>query len=112
MSSATYALGLLLVSGAVGILGLWQLLAGSSHKAKLAERGQAGVVESTGRSVIRALDIRFRRTGNGRRLASWLAGGGVRLSPIELIALLVASSLLAWLVLGLLLARPFAFVAS
>ena len=94
------------------MLGLWQLLAGSSHKAKLAERGQAGVVESTGRSVIRALDIRFRRTDNGRRLASWLAGAGVRLTPVELIALLIASSLLAWLVLGLLLARPFAFVAA
>ncbi len=80
MNSATYALLLLLASGAVGVLGIWQLLAGTSRRAELAERGQAGVVEATGRSALRALDVRFRRTASGRRLAAWLAGAGVRIT--------------------------------
>jgi tight adherence protein B len=112
MSSATLALLLLLVSGAAGVLGLWQLLAGTSRRAELALRGQAGVVEATGRSAIRALDLRFRRTDSGRRLGAWLAGAGVKLTPIELIGLLIASSLLGWLVLTLLLARGVALVAA
>ena len=112
MSSATLALLLLLVSGAVGVLGLWQLLAGTSRRAELALRGQAGVVEATGRSAIRALDLRFRRTDSGRRLGAWLAGAGVKLTPIELIGLLIASSLLGWVVLTLLLARGVALVAA
>jgi len=112
MSSATLAMLLLLVSGVVGVLGLWQLLAGTSRRAELALRGQAGVVESTGRSAIRALDLRFRRTESGRRLGAWLAGAGVKLSPVELIGLLTASSLLGWVVLTLLVARGLALVAA
>ena len=112
MNSATLALPVLLASGAVGLVGLWQLLAGTSRSAELAARGQAGIGEATGRSIIRALDIRFRRTPNGRRLAAWLAGAGVRLTPVELIGLLVASSLLSWVVLSLLLARVAAFVVA
>jgi tight adherence protein B len=112
MSSATLALLVLLASGAVGVLGLWQLLAGTSRSAELAARGQAGMGEATGRSIIRALDARFRRTPNGRRLGAWLAGAGVKISPVELIGLLAASSLLSWVVLGLLVARPVAVVLA
>jgi len=112
VSSSTLALLLLVASGAVFVAGLWQLLAGTSRRAELALRGQAGVVETSGRSLVRALDARFRRTESGRRLGSWLAGAGVRLSPIELIGLLITAALLSWAVLSLMLARGFAFVAA
>jgi tight adherence protein B len=112
MSSASLALLVLLASGAVGVLGLWQLLAGTSRSAELAARGRAGAGDSTGRNLIRALDVRFRRTASGRRLGSWLAGAGVKVSPVELIGLLVASSLLAWVVLSLLFARGLALALA
>jgi tight adherence protein B len=112
MTSATYALLLLLASGVLGLLGIWQLLAGTSRRAQLAERGQAGVVETTGRSVLRALDIRFRRTNSGRRLSAWLAGAGVKITAVELIGLLTATSLLGWVVLTFFLARAVALLAA
>ena len=40
MTSASWALLLLLSSGTIGVLGLWQLLAGTSRRAELAARGQ------------------------------------------------------------------------
>jgi tight adherence protein B len=112
MNSSTYALVLLLASGAVGVVGIWQLLAGTSRRAELAERGQAGVVEATGRSALRALDIRFRRTASGRRLTAWLAGAGVAITAVELIGLLLAASLLGWVVLTFFLARAVALLVA
>ena len=47
MNSATLALFVLVASGAVGVLGLWQLLAGTSRSAELAARGQATPALST-----------------------------------------------------------------
>jgi tight adherence protein B len=112
MSSATYALLLLLVSGAVGVLGLWQLIAGTSRSAELAARGRAGAGDSTGRSLVRALDVRFRRTSLGRRLSASLAGAGVDLTAVELVALVTAASLVAWFVFTLLFAKGLALVAA
>ena len=113
MSNASYALVLLLASGAVGVLGMWQLLAGTSRSAELAARGQAGGDEATGRSLVRALDVRFRRTSSGRKLASSLLGaGGAKLRPVELVGLVIASSLLSWVVLSLLFARGLALVIA
>ncbi|HWK27476.1 MAG TPA: type II secretion system F family protein [Solirubrobacter sp.] len=112
MSSAAPALLLLAVSGAVGVLGLWQLLAGSSRSAELAARGAAGAHDGATRSVVRALDARLRRTGPGRRLAAWLAGAGVGVSPAELIGLVAASALLGWVLLSLLFARGLALVVA
>ena len=80
MTTASWALALLLFSGAVGVLGLWQLLAGTSRKAELAERGRAGANDSPGRNLVMALDVRFRRTDPGRRLGASLAGAGVSLT--------------------------------
>ncbi len=40
MSSASLALLLLVAAGTLGLLGLWQLLAGGSRRAELAARGQ------------------------------------------------------------------------
>ena len=98
MNTAGYALLLLVASGAIGILGLWQLLAGGSRRAQLAARGRAGAGEGSTRSLVRALDIRFRRTRRGERMADWLAGAGVALRPVELIGLIVAASLLGTIV--------------
>jgi tight adherence protein B len=112
MSSAGWALVVLAVSGAVGLLGLWQLLAGTSRSAELAARGQAGIGEGTGRSLIRTLDVRFRRTATGRRLGAWLAGAGVEISPVELIGLVAAAALVSWAVLLLLFAGWLAFVVA
>jgi tight adherence protein B len=112
MSSAGWALVVLAASGAVGLVGLWQLLAGTARSAERAARGQAGMGEGTGRSLVRALDVRFRRTGSGRRLAAWLAGAGVEIRPVELIGLVTAAALVAWAVLLLLFAGWLAFVVA
>jgi tight adherence protein B len=112
MSTASWALVLLLFSGAVGVLGLWQLLAGTSRKAELAERGRAGVNDSPGRNLAMALDVRFRRTGPGRRLGASLAGAGVNLMAIELVGLVTLSSIVSWFVLSLIVARGLAFVCA
>jgi tight adherence protein B len=112
LSSATPALLLLIASGAVGVLGLLQLLAGTSRKAELAERGRAGVGDSTGRNLMMALDVRFRRTRPGRRLGASLAGAGATLTAVELVGLVILSSLVGWLVLSLIVARALAFVGA
>jgi tight adherence protein B len=112
MSTASWALALLLCSGAVGVLGLWQLLAGTSRKAELAERGRAGVNDSPGRNLMMALDVRFRRTGPGRRLGASLAGAGVNLMAIELVGLVTLASIVSWFVLSLIVARGLAFVCA
>ena len=85
MSSASLALLLFVASGTLGLLGLWQLLAGGSRRAELAARGQVVGDDGSGRSLVRALDVRLRRTRSGQRLASWLGGAGVKLLPAELI---------------------------
>jgi tight adherence protein B len=110
MSSATYALLLLLASGAIGVLGLWQLLAGTSRSAELAERGQAGAGDGGRRSALRALDARFRRTAAGQRIGASLAGAGVALTAVELIGLVLIASLVSSLVLSLLFARVLAVI--
>jgi tight adherence protein B len=112
MTSATYALLLLLASGAVAVLGLWQLLAGTSRKAELAARGREGAGDGTGRSLMRALDARFRRTAWGRRLASWLAGAGVALLPVELVGLVICASLAGWVALSFMLAGVLALIVA
>ncbi len=112
MTSASWALLLLLFSGMLGVLGLWQLLAGTSRSAELAARGTAGAGEGAGRGIIRSLDSRFRRRKSGRTLASWLAGAGVALLPVELIGITLAAGLLAFIVLSLFFAPLLALVIA
>jgi tight adherence protein B len=112
MTSAGWALLVLLASGTVGVLGLWQLLSGTSRKAELAERGQAGAGDGGGRSIVRALDNRFRRTGPGRRMSASLAGAGVTLTAVEVIALVVLASLVSSFVLSFLFARFLAVIVG
>ncbi|HEX6023835.1 MAG TPA: type II secretion system F family protein [Solirubrobacter sp.] len=112
MSSASWGMVLLLATGVVGMLGLWQLLAGTSRRAELAARGRAGSIDSGGRSIVRALDARLRRTRNGQRLASWLLGAGVKFSPVELIGLMLAGGLAGFVVLSFLFAPLIAFLAA
>ena len=68
--------------------------------------------DGAGRSLIRAVDVRVRRTDPGQRLASWLAGAGVKLVPTELIGILVATSLVAFFILSNLVSPVFAFVVA
>ena len=75
------------------MLGLWQLLAGTSRRAELAARGRAGGMEGGGRSLVRALDARLRRTQRGQRLGSWLLGAGVKITPVEFVGLVIAGAL-------------------
>jgi tight adherence protein B len=112
VNTAGYALLLLVASGAIGILGLWQLLAGGSRRAQLAARGRAGTGEGSTRSLVRALDIRFRRTRRGERMADWLAGAGVAIRPVELIGLVAAASLLGTLVFSVIFAGWLALVLA
>ena len=112
MNDAGYALLLLAASGAIGILGLWQLLAGGSRRAELAARGRAGGGEGSTRSLVRALDLRFRRTPTGERMAAWIAGAGVGIRPVELIGLVVVAALLGVIVLSTLFASWLAFVLA
>jgi tight adherence protein B len=112
MTSASYALLLLAASGAIFVLGLWQLLSGGSRKAELALRGQAGMGDGSGRSLIKALDIRFRRTLTGQRMAAWMAGAGVKLLPFELILLVALTAVVSALILSRLFATWLAVVLA
>lgn len=112
MSSASLALLLLVLSGALGLLGLWQLLAGGSRRAELAARGRIGVDEGGGRSIVRALDARLRRTQPGRRLGAWLAGAGVKLLPAELLGISLVAAIAGYFVFSVLLAPVVAAIAA
>jgi tight adherence protein B len=112
MSSASWAMVVLLVAGVFGMLGLWQLLAGTSRRAELAARGRATGMDGGGRSLIRALDVRLRRTKSGQRLASWLMGAGVKFTPVELIGLMLAGGLGGLVVLSFLFTPVIAFFAA
>jgi tight adherence protein B len=112
MNSASYAMLLLAASGAIFILGLWQLLSGGSRRAELAMRGQAGMGDGGSRSLIKALDIRFRRTLSGQRMAAWMSGGGVKLLPIELILIVAMSAILGALIMSRLFATWLAVVLA
>ena len=112
MSSASLALLLFVASGTLGLLGLWQLLAGGSRRAELAARGQVVGDDGSGRSLVRALDVRLRRTRSGQRLASWLGGAGVKLLPAELIGVLIAASVLGFVLLSLLFAPVLAAILA
>jgi tight adherence protein B len=100
VTSASYALLLLVVSGVVGLVGIWGLLAGGSRRAELAARGQVVGDDGSGRSLLRALDVRLRRTRTGQRLGAWLGGAGVRIVPAEFLGLLLAASLVATVLLS------------
>jgi tight adherence protein B len=112
MTSAGWALLLLAASGAVGLLGVWQLLAGTSRRAELAARGQAAGADGPGRSLVRALDVRLRRTRQGQRLSAWLGGAAIRLLPIEYVGLVVTASIAGFLLLANLFAPWLALVVA
>src|SRR5689334_21850496 len=112
MNGAGWALLLLVVSGTIGVLGLWQLLAGSTRRAELAARGNATVGEGSGKSLVRALDVRLRRTSSGQRLSAWLAGAELKLMPIEYLGLVAMATLVGWLLLATLFAPWVALVVA
>jgi tight adherence protein B len=112
MNSAGWAMLLLVVSGTIGVLGLWQLLAGSTRRAELAARGNATVGEGSGKSLVRALDVRLRRTSSGQRLSAWLAGAALKLMPIEYLGLLAMATLVGWLLLATLFVPWLALVVA
>ena len=103
---------LLVVTGLVGMLGLWQLLAGSTHRAELAARGHGTVGEGSGKSLVRALDVRLRRTSSGQRLSAWLGGAALKLMPIEYLGLVAMATLVGWLLLSTLFAPWVALVVA
>ena len=97
----------LLASGAVGVLGLWQLLAGTSRSAELAARGQAGDRRgdrAQPRSARSTSASGARRAGGGS--APGWPGAGVKLTPgrADRAARRVARCS-SWVVLSLLFAR-------
>jgi tight adherence protein B len=112
MSDAGWALLLLVVTAAVLLTGLWQLLAGSSRRAELAARGQITVGESSGKSLIRALDVRLRRTRSGRRLGAWLAGAAVKLMPVEYVGLVTMGAIVGFVLLANLFAPWLALLVA
>ena len=108
MTSATCALLLLLVSGAVGVLGLWQLLAGDEpQRAELAERGpgRRGRRRPGATCCSRWTSASAAPTAG----AGWAPGSrapGVRLPAVELIGLRDRwRRCVGWFVLSLLVAR-------
>jgi tight adherence protein B len=112
MTHAQLALLLLLVSGTLALVGLWQLLAGGSRRAELAARGMPAGGDGGGRSLRHALDVRFGRTHSGRRLSAWLAGAAVRVSPVEYVGLVAIAALVAFVLLVNLLASWLAVIAA
>jgi len=100
VSQASIALLVLVVSALAGLVGLWQLLAGTSRRAELAQRGQVAGGERSGRSLVHALDVRLRRTPSGARIGSWLAGAGVKLRVVEYVGIVAGAALVGFLVLS------------
>ena len=98
--------------GHARLFGLWQLLAGTSRCAELAARGQATVGDGSGKSLVRALDVRLRRTSSGQRLSAWLAGAALKLMPIEYLGLIAMATLVGWLLLATLFAPWLALVVA
>ena len=96
MNSATLALLLLLVSGALGVLGLWQLLAGGEppRRAGRARPGGRRRRRPGAASSARSTCACAAPRPAGGSAPGW-PGAGVKLLPIELIGLLIAASLLA-----------------
>lgn len=112
MNSASWALLLLVATGVVGLLGIWQLLAGGSRRAELAARGRVGADDGGGRSLTRGLDARLRRTATGRRFASWVGGAGLKLLPAELLAIVILAAVAGFFLLSNLLAPAVALIVA
>jgi len=102
----------LLVSGVFALLGVWQMLAGGSRRAELAARGRAGGMDGGGRSLVRALDARLRRTRSGQRLSSWLMGAGVKVTPVEFLGMAIGGALAGFVVFSFLFTPLIALIAA
>ena len=91
----------------LGLLGLWQLLAGTSRQrgARRARAGGAATTAAGAASCARSTRA-LRRTQSGQRLGAWLAGAGVKITPVEYLGLVIAGGLAGWVVLSVFLARP------
>src|SRR5439155_19892624 len=83
-----------------------------SRRAELAVRGQAAGGDGSGRSLVRALDVRLRRTRQGQRLSAWLGGAAVRLLPTEYLGLVATASIAGFLLLANLFAPWLALVVA
>jgi tight adherence protein B len=112
VNNAVLALLLLVASGTLGILGLWQLLAGGTRSAQLAARGQISAAEGSGRNIMRAVDARLRRTESGRRFAAWVAGAGIPMLPAEVLGIGLAASLLVFVIAAKIVAAWLAFLVA
>lgn len=104
------ALALLALVLALAWGGVALIATGQRRGARLLERGGADG-EGTGRLSAR-LDMRLRRTRWGRDLADWLAGAGVRLSPVDFLSAVVAAGAVSALLLSLIATTAVALVAG
>jgi tight adherence protein B len=104
------ALVLLGFVAAVAMAGFAMLVTGSSRGARILERG--GAPTDAGQRLAARMDRRLRRTRAGRRLADWLAGAGVRLSPFDYLAAVAAAGAVSAAVLSLILGERAALIAG
>jgi tight adherence protein B len=110
MERDAQALLLLIAVLAIALLGIALYVSGAARRAELASRGGPDEEEHGMRRVVAALDARLRRTERGRRLASWLSSGAVRLSPVEFLLATVLGAFALYLVFTLFLPRGMALV--
>ncbi|MGI8622826.1 MAG: type II secretion system F family protein [Solirubrobacteraceae bacterium] len=89
---------LLALAGALGILGLRQLLLGAAERAEIV--GRATYDEPAGRAgaLWHALNLRLRRTRVGDRVSQHLLSAGLDLRPLDFLVLVTAVAVLVLLV--------------
>jgi tight adherence protein B len=92
---ANSGLALLLLAGALATAlgGVWLVLASSSRRAELAERGTVEPERGGWRELARGLDRRFQRTGLGGALAQRLATAGVGFGPLAYLGVAALAAL-------------------
>ena len=98
MSSVSLAFLLLLFSGVLGILGIWQLAQSGAERRAIAARARPDPGPGRTRSLRLALGRRFRASRIGRGIEERLQLAGSDLSPFDFALLSAAAALTAFLV--------------
>ncbi|MEV8453931.1 type II secretion system F family protein [Streptomyces sp. NPDC052095] len=107
-------IGVTLLAGVTGVAGLHAYSGGKADRDALVDRlSHTGHIPETGRRRrFRALDVRLRKTGLGRKLELKLAATGLDLTPGEFVVYSIAAMTALWLIAASVLASFFGPVAA
>jgi tight adherence protein B len=110
ISSAGYALIVLLATGVVFLYGLWLLLSSSARRSALAVRG--GIELRRRRRVHERLDERLARTRRGADLGGRLRSAGTERTASQFLLMVLAIGVLTLLIISLLFPVLIALLAA